>query len=120
MRNEDVLIENILEKAVDSIKDKKGENIVSLKFSPEQSSICDYFVICEANSSKQAQAISDHIQRTLRTELNTRPGHIEGYDTATWILLDYFDIIIHVFLNETREFYGLEKLWADSEIQKYN
>ncbi len=120
MTNKDVQIENILEKVVEIIKDKKGENIVSMKFSPEQSSICDYFVLCEVGNTKQAQAIADYLQRSLRTDLQIRPGHIEGYDTASWILLDYFDIIIHIFLSETREFYGLEKLWADAEIVNYN
>ncbi|MBN2890775.1 MAG: ribosome silencing factor [Bacteroidales bacterium] len=120
MRNEDELIKNILDKAIESISDKKGENIISLKFSPEQSSICDYFVICEASNPKQAQAISDHLERKLRTDLQVRPTTIEGYQTATWILIDYFDVIIHIFQNESREFYSLEKLWADSEIMKYN
>lgn len=119
MKNEDALIKKILDKAVESIKEKKGENIVSLKFAPEQSSICDYFLICEASNIKQAQAISDYLQRNLRTEVAARASHVEGYDSANWILLDYFDIIIHIFLTESRDFYGLEKLWADAEITKY-
>ena len=119
MKNEDKLIKNILNTAIESIKDKKGENIISLKFSTDISSICDYFVICEASNIKQAQAISNNIQRTLRTEAQVRPSHVEGYNSANWILLDYFDIIIHIFLTESREFYGLEKLWADAEIDNY-
>ncbi|MEA1972858.1 MAG: ribosome silencing factor [Candidatus Cloacimonadota bacterium] len=119
MKNDDKLIKNTLNKAIDSINDKKGENIISLKFSSEISSICDYFLICEATNIKQAQAISDNIQRTLRTDIQIRPSHVEGYDTANWILLDYFDIIIHIFLHNTRDFYGLEKLWADAEMITY-
>ncbi len=118
MTQEDLMLEKTLEKAVESIKNKKGEDIVSLKFLPTQSTICDYFLICTANNIKQAQAICDGLQRDLRTDLKIRASHIEGYDTANWILLDYLDIIIHIFLPETREFYGLEKLWADAEIKK--
>ncbi len=120
MTSGDKLIKNILNSAVEGINEKKGEKIISLKFSTEQSSICDYFIICEATSTKQAQAISDYIQKKLRKELKVRPFNVEGYETGSWILLDYFDVIIHIFLSETREFYGLEKLWADSEIVKYN
>ncbi len=120
MKKEDEIIKKILDKTIEGIAEKKGDNIVSLKFSPEQSSICDYFVVCEATNQKQAQAIADHLQRKMKTELQIKPTHIEGYDTASWILLDYFDVIVHIFLNDTREFYGLEKLWADSEIVKYN
>ena len=119
MMQQDAILEKTLKKAVESIKDKKGEDIISLKFSPEQSTICDYFLICTANNTRQAQAIADSLLRDLRNETRVRPSHIEGYETANWILLDYLDIIIHIFLPETRDFYGLEKLWADAEIKKY-
>jgi len=120
MKNEDVLIKEMLDKAIESVIEKKGEKIVSLKFGPEQSSICDYFLICEASNTRQVQSISDFIQRTLKKEFKIRPEHVEGYDTANWILLDYLDIIIHIFQSDAREFYGLEKLWADAEIKNYN
>ncbi len=119
MKQEDAMINAMLEKAVKIIQDKKGENIVSLKFSPLESSICDYFLICDVSNEKQAQAICDALQREIKTELKQNPNHIEGYDTAKWILLDYLDIIIHIFLTESRDFYGLEKLWADTEIKNY-
>lgn len=120
MIKEDENIEQALNKAIECIKDKKGENISVMKFSAEQTAICDYFIICEANNNLQAQAISDHIQRTLRNEIKIRPGHIEGYQHAKWILIDYFDIIIHIFLPEARNFYSLEKLWADAEVTNIN
>ncbi len=112
--------ENLLKTIVNKIADKKGENIVSLKFSPEQSSLCDYFVIATAKNNIQAQAIADALQKDLRKELKIKAFEIEGYENASWILMDYGDIIVHIFLPETREFYGLEKLWADTEIKNYN
>lgn len=120
MKNEDKLIENMLDTVTKSVIDKKGENIISLKFSTEQSSLCDYFVICEASNIKQLQAISDNVQRQMKTEFKIRPTHIEGYDSANWILLDYFDIVVHIFQTDARDFYGLEKLWADAELKTYN
>lgn len=120
MINKQIEIEELLEKAAYSIYEKKGENITSMKFSEKQSNICDYFLICESSNTKHAQAICDFLRRTLRTELKTRPEHIEGYDTANWILLDYWDIIIHIFSKDARNFYGLEKLWSDTEIKKIN
>jgi len=109
----------LLQTAIKAIKDKKGNNIVSLEFLPEQSSVCDYFVICEAESDRQVKAISKSIQDTIREELGQKPIHLEGMDNANWVLLDYFDVIIHVFQREAREFYALEKLWADAKQQRY-
>lgn len=119
MKQDDLLIEDMLKKAIEIIKEKKGENIVSMKFSPIVSSICDYFLICDVSNEKQAQAICDALQREMRTENKIRPSHIEGYESSRWILIDYWDIIIHIFLTESRDFYGLEKLWADAKIEKY-
>jgi len=119
MKQENKSTINLLNKAVDIIKDKKGENIVSLKFSVVESSICDYFLICEASNERQVKAISDALQRELKSDLNEKVVNVEGYDTSKWILLDYLDVIIHVFHAESRDFYGLEKLWADTEIKKY-
>ena len=79
-------------------------------------SITDFFVICSGNSEPQIKAISDNIRKgTLK-----KPHHIEGYENKNWILLDYFDILVHVFKNEEREYYNLERLWADAPINKYH
>lgn len=120
MINEGIQTESILEKVIESIQDKKGNNVLSLRFTEAQSSICDYFVICESTSEKHSQAISDFVQRNLRTDLGIRAGHIEGRETASWILLDFFDVIVHIFTPEARKFYNLEQLWADAEIVKYD
>ncbi len=118
--NKDDFVKNLLDNAIKCIVDKKGKNIVSLHFSPEQTSICDYFLICEAINTKQAQAITDFIHYKIKEKKGLTPAHIEGYETAKWILMDYLDVIIHIFLPDARQFYGLEKLWADAEIKNYN
>ena len=74
----------------------------------------DYFVICSGNNPRQIRAIADHVIETLR-EQGAKPSHIEGYDRSEWVLLDYFDFIVHIFTPETRTFYGLERLWGNAE-----
>lgn len=71
----------------------------------------DFFVICTGNNTRQVQAIADAIEEALKAE-GRRPAHVEGYDRAEWILIDYFDFIVHVFMPDTREFYSLDRLWG--------
>lgn len=112
-------ITNILQTAIEALKEKKAQNIVSLKFDMSQSSICDYFLISTAQNTRQAQTIATDLQKEIRKKNKLHSKSVEGFETANWILLDYGDIIIHIFLPETREFYSLEKLWADTEIKHY-
>ena len=73
----------------------------------------DYFVICSGTSDRQVQAIADAVDGALRAE-GVRPLHVEGYNRAQWVLLDYGDLVVHIFQEETRRFYGLERLWGDA------
>jgi len=83
------------------------------------SDITDYFVICTAEVELHARAIADHIIESLKKK-GIRPWHNEGYQNSRWILLDYVDVVVHIFLEDTREFYGLEGLWGDAEVKKIN
>jgi ribosome-associated protein len=78
------------------------------------SDVTDYFLICHGTSDRQVLAIADAIEKTLREELNLRPSHVEGRRTADWVLLDYMDFVVHVFREDRREFYRLERLWGDA------
>lgn len=98
---------------VKSAEDKKAFDIKILKIS-ELTSIADYFVIASGNSQRQAMAISDAIEEKMHLN-GFELRHKEGYNTGNWILLDYGDIIVHVFYKEDRDFYNLERLWADAE-----
>lgn len=102
----------ILRKVCRAINNKKGEEVVILDVS-KVSSFTDYFIICHGHNQKQNQAICDSIQESLRKEEHLPTGHIEGYREAEWILMDYFDFIVHIFSSEARRFYKLEKLWSD-------
>ena len=100
-------------KAVQAIHDKKGADVVVLDLR-NTPAFTDFFVLCSGNSQRQVKAIADAVEEALRAA-KLRPAHIEGYDRADWILLDYFSFIVHVFTPQTRSFYALERLWGDAE-----
>lgn len=106
--------EKLAEKAAKLALTKKAEriNILNLK---KLTSITDYFVICSGSTDIQVKAIADAITDGLKKE--ARPWHIEGYSNLQWVLLDYVDVVVHVFQNEIREYYDLERLWADAEFK---
>ncbi len=105
---------------IKAIDDKKGENIISIEIGKLENSITDYFIICNAQSNTQVNAISYGIEKDLRHNLKQRPWHIEGRDNSQWIVMDYSSIIVHIFQTPYREFYKLEELWADAPIKKIN
>jgi len=93
--------------------DKKATDVVILDLR-KASAFTDFFVICTGANTRQVQAIADAVQMALRQH-GSRPALVEGESRAEWVLIDYFDVIFHVFTSQTREFYGLERLWADAE-----
>ena len=96
--------------AVEAARDKKALRVTVLDLRGAEA-FTDLFVVCTASNVRQAQAIADAIEERLR-ERGRRVAHVEGYDRAEWVLLDYFDFIVHVFTAATREFYALERLWG--------
>lgn len=107
-------MKKIVESAVAAMEDKKGENIVVIDLTTIDGSITDYFVICEAQSTTQVDAISDEVEKQLIEGLKEKPHRVEGKDNGLWVAMDYGDIIVHVFERETRQFYNLEDLWSDA------
>jgi ribosome-associated protein len=99
--------------------DKKGEDILVLDVA-EIMGIVDAFVIVHAGNTRLVRAIVDEVRAQLLTRAGVKPRAVEGLDDMTWVLLDYGDVIVHVFLEETREFYGLERLWSDAERITWN
>lgn len=95
------------------LDDKKGRRITALDVA-ELTSISDYFVICGAGSQSQVKALADNVCEKL-SENGFEPIHIEGYRDATWVLIDYSDIVVHIFTDEMREFYDIERLWTDAK-----
>ena len=99
---------------LDALEDKKAENIQMIDIS-EVSSVADYFIIANGNNKSQVQAMADHVSEKLGRE-GIYARQTEGYSTANWILLDYTDIVIHIFDKESRGFYDLERIWRDGKI----
>lgn len=108
--------QQLLETIVEGILDKKGNNIAILKLAAIDNSVCDYFVICDADSNRQVDAITFNVEKMAKEKLNEKVVRIEGLENSQWVLMDYFSIIVHVFQKQYRTFYNLEALWADSEI----
>ena len=99
--------------AVTAAEDKKAIDLVVLKL-VELTAFADYFVICSGNSARQVQAIADEIEDQLKQH-KSRPLNIEGYNNAEWVLMDYGSVIVHIFSENARRFYDLERLWRDAE-----
>jgi ribosome-associated protein len=109
----------ISELAIHGIQEKKGNDIVRLDLRNIKSSVSDYFVICHADSGTQVRAIANSIEDEIFKATQTDPWRKEGYEHGEWILLDYIDVVVHVFKTDKREFYGVEDLWGDAEIKYY-
>lgn len=96
--------------------DKKANDVLSIDLQQLTERVCDYFVICDADSTTQVQAIADNVLDKVREVMNIKAWHKEGYENSQWILLDYISVVVHVFQRESRQFYNLENLWADARI----
>jgi ribosome-associated protein len=104
--------------AVDAAAEKKANDLVVLDLR-KATGFTDFFVICSGTNPRQIRAIADSVTEALAAT-GVKPAHVEGYERSEWILLDYFDFIVHVFALETRAFYGLERLWGNAERIEVN
>lgn len=102
-----------VERAVRAAEDKKATDIIVLDLR-KAAGFTDFFLICSGGNPRQIRAIADSVMAALAGE-GVKPAHVEGYDRSEWILLDYFDFIVHIFAPETRLFYDLERLWGNAE-----
>ncbi len=100
------------------IQEVKGKEICSLDLRKLPNSVCDFFIICHGTSDTQVDAIARSVLKTVSEDRNENPVHKEGMNQAEWILLDYFDVVVHIFKEEARSFYNLEKLWADADVKE--
>lgn len=98
------------------IDDVKGKNIQLLDLREIENTVCDYFVICTGNSNTQVNAISSAVQKTVSKELKDKPWHVEGQGNAEWVLMDYVNVVVHIFQKQVRDFYDIESLWGDAKI----
>ena len=94
----------------------KGENISIIDLREIENTVCDYFILCDGTSNTQVSAIAASIQKNVSKSLKDKPWHVEGESNAEWILIDYVNIVVHVFQKHVRQFYNLEELWGDGKI----
>jgi ribosome-associated protein len=99
--------------AVNAADDKKAHDLVALDIS-QIASFADYFLLCTGDSSRQMQAIADEVEKRLKAD-GIRPAHVEGYQNSEWILMDYIDLVVHIFSKTARAYYDLERLWRDGK-----
>lgn len=107
------------EQIIEGIRDKKGKHIVQLDLRKLGDAPADFFIICEGDSNIHVKAISDSIYKRVKEQTMTMPAHVEGSQGAKWVLMDYFNTIVHVFHPESREFYDLENLWSDAKMTEF-
>ena len=109
--NTDALLAHIIE----GIEEVKGEGINILDLRNIENNVCQYFVVCSGNSNTQVNAISSSVQKVVSKALHEKPWHVEGQDTGEWVLMDFVDIVVHIFQKQTRSHYDIESLWGDAK-----
>lgn len=109
----------ILKIIIKAIQDKKGESVVSLDMRKIPEAVADFFIICEAGSSVQVKAIADFVQEEVKKECSELPYKHEGYQALQWVLVDYVNVVVHIFQRETRKFYRLEEMWHDGVMLEH-
>ncbi len=115
MAKENLNADQLISVIISGIEDVKGKEINILDLREIENTVCDYFIVCEGTSNTQVNAIVNSIQKKVSKELKDNPWHIEGADNAEWILMDYVNVVVHVFQKQIREYYDIESLWGDAK-----
>jgi len=110
--------EVLLKSVVEGINNKKGFDVLKIDLRKFENRIADFFVICHGASTTQVDSISDSVEDTVRKNAGEKPLHKEGLENCFWVLLDYGNVVVHIFLEEYRSFYSLESLWADATLEE--
>ncbi|MGB2760480.1 MULTISPECIES: ribosome silencing factor [Maribacter] len=101
---------------IQGIDEVKGHNINLLDLREIENTVCDYFIVCNGTSNTHVNAIVGSIQKTVSKAIQDKPWHVEGEDNAEWVLMDYVNVVVHIFQKQVREFYDIEGLWGDAKF----
>ncbi|NDG46097.1 MAG: ribosome silencing factor [Flavobacteriia bacterium] len=115
MTNKKKGVSHLIDEIILGIENVKGEDIHQLDLRELDNTPCDFFIVCSGNSNTQVTAIVNSIQKTVSKKLSEKPFHTEGLDNAEWVLIDYVNVVVHVFQNSIREYYNIEELWGDAK-----
>ncbi|MGY8913832.1 MAG: ribosome silencing factor [Flavobacteriales bacterium] len=116
MQNSKVSQDELITSILFGIEEVKGNHINILDLREIENTVCDYFIICDGTSNTHVNAIVNSIQKTVSKGLKDKPWHIEGSDNSEWVLMDYVNVVVHVFQTQTREYYDIEGLWGDAKV----
>jgi len=116
MTKNEVSTDQLITGIIKGIEEVKGNDIKILDLREIENTVCDYFIICNGTSNTQVNAIVGSVQKMVSKELKDKPWHIEGAENAEWILMDYVNVVVHVFQKHIREFYDIEGLWGDAKV----
>ena len=115
MTKEKTNVDQLITLIIAGIEEVKGKEITILDLREIENTVCDYFIVCEGTSNTQVNAIVNSIQKQVSKNSKDKPWHIEGTDNAEWVLLDYVNVVVHVFQKHIREYYDIESLWGDAK-----
>ena len=110
----------IIKTIINAIREKKGENIVSLDLRKIHEAVADFFIICEAGNQPQIRSIAAYVEEQVKKECGEQPNHQEGNKNLQWVLIDYVNVVVHVMQPESRKFYQLEEIWNDGSKQQHD
>jgi ribosome-associated protein len=120
MATKKVNTDDLITEIIRGIDEVKGEDVQLLDLREIENTVCDYFIVCSGNSNTQVKAISGSIQKIVSKSLKDKPWHIEGEANSEWVLMDYVNVVVHIFQKQVREYYDIESLWGDAKITLMN
>ncbi|WP_178987632.1 ribosome silencing factor [Winogradskyella schleiferi] len=115
MTKENTNADQLITTIIGGIEEVKGKEITILDLREIENTVCDYFIVCEGSSNTQVNAIVNSIQKQVSKTLKDKPWHVEGTENAEWVLMDYVNVVVHVFQKHIREYYDIESLWGDAK-----
>lgn len=116
MAKKEINTDELISHIVEGIENVKGQDIDILDLREIENTVCDYFVICNGSSNTQVNAIVGSIQKTVSKAIKDKPWHVEGSENGEWVLIDYVNVVVHVFQKHIREYYDIEGLWGDAKV----
>jgi len=109
-------LDQLITHIIQGIEEVKGDQIEIIDLRSIDNTVCDYFIVCSGNSNTQVDAIESSVRKSVSKALQDKPWHVEGLENSQWVLMDYVDVVVHIFQKQTREYYDIESLWGDAKI----
>lgn len=118
-KSDTVKTERLVDEIVNGLQEKKGKEIVSLDLREIDNAVTEFYVICSGDSSTHVNSLSGSVEEEVRKAIKDKPWHVEGTTNGEWVLMDYVNVVVHIFLRDTREHFNIEGLWADAVTKEY-